>query len=914
MIKKSLPFFGVLVLVIVILLSFFFIKKHEDYKDVDVFLSVPINATSILYVNDSEELLTKINTNNELWNEFKKIGFVDDFYLSSKNVFAPFVKQLSVLENNKTRSVCISSHLIGNRKLKLLVSLPMSSYSEEKAIIKKIQSFSNENYILNKRTYSDVDIFSFENKQRQINISFSKGILLMSSSSILIEESIRQLQSEHSLNDVAAFEEIKKTRGKNVDANLYVNIKRLARSFSLLSNKDFYYFFKKGIYLGSWMSLDVSIKNNDISLSGFHSNKLGELMNLCATQEPRAISIDKLVPSYTQLLLSITISDIESFKTNFENFIIRGKLVKQHKKILAKSENITGVNPQDLLFSLGLEEIALAITGNTIEDKFCVLKLKNREFAHGEMQKFINTYAQKENKLVNSYLHKYVLGDSNMFNIYSLPENVCLSSIFGDIFNLKGDNCFVFIDDYLVFANSIKELKVFINNVILENTLYNSKDYKLLEDYYSQKSNLLLYCNMSTFLNNFSKLFKKSIQKEIISNSKHIRKFKSIGLQLINENDFIYNNLFVKYDSVQNVEARKIWSLKLDTNLVRMPEILPSHILTKHVCIIQDLTNKIYFINYLGEIISSKQINSPIVGDIHPIDFYNNGKIQYIFSTKDEIHCLDIQSKNVASYPIYLNYTTTKGISVFSYDSKKDYRIFVPSNKKIYVYTKEAKKVKGWVFKDTKDTIIRKIQYFKLKGKDYIVVVDKNKIYMLNRRGQERLKIKTKIQLSESNIFYLKKQKDTKLEYLLTSSITGDIINIFFNGDLKIQKVGVNEKEHSFLPVDITKDGLLDYVYSYDNTLKIFSNKGELLLDKKLKLKISYPPLVYFHKKKFVGLGVCLSQLNKSYLFNIKGENIKGFPLEANTPLVIFPSDENESSFRIILGNNSNYLFSYNID
>lgn len=914
MVRKILSFSGVLVLVGIIIVSFLFIKKQEEYKDIDVFLGVPIGATSILYINDSNELLDKLNVNNKLWKEFKKISFIKDFNFFSNTLDTSIVKMLPVIINEEKRSVCISSHFIGNRKMKLLFSVPMLSYSEENIIRRKINALSKEGNSTLKRKYSDVNIFLLEEKNQSINIAFLNGIMLISSSSILIEESIRQLQSDVSINNISSFINIKNTRGKNVDANIYVNIERLANSFSLVGNRDLNALFKRIKNIGSWLSLDLVVNKNNLSLSGFHSNKLGELMNLCARQEPVNLSVDEIAPADTQLLISMSISDANKYRKDLNEYLTQTKISKSHTKLLNKCIEITGVNPEDLLYSLKLQEIALVVTGNTDKDKFCILKFDNSELVKEKMIAFVDSYASKQSVDISSLKKEYVLDSNNKFYIYSLPETLSISKIFGDIFELKGRNCFTIIDNYLVFSNSVKELKLLINNKILENTLNNNSDYNKIEDSYSYKSNVFVYCNMSSYIYNFSKLFKRKISKQIISNSKYIKKFKNIGLQLIVEKDFMYHNMFLDYDSIQTVKPHKLWATKLDTIFNHTPIVLPSHKFSKSICLIQDVTNKLYFINAVGAIVATKQLNSEIVGDVHAIDYYNNGKIQYMFSTKDEIHCIGIDGKNVASYPLYLNYQTQKGISVFSYDTKKNYRIFVPSGKKIYVYTKDAKRVTGWKFKGTKDKIIRKIQYFRVDSKDYIVLADENKTYILNRKGEERLILKKDFKLSSNNKYYLHTNTPEKGKYLVTSAKNGDIISIYFDGNVKVRKMNINNSSHTFIPVDVNGNKIEDYIYSYNNTIKIFSDTYKILLEKKFKLSISFPPQAYFFDDKFIGIGVCLEKLNKSYLFDIKGNNFKGFPLNGNTPMIILSNKKTDSTFKTILGDNANYLFSYNID
>ena len=59
--------------------------------------------------------------------------------------------------------------------------------------------------------------------------------------------------------------------------------------------------------------------------------------------------------------------------------------------------------------------------------------------------------------------------------------------------------------------------------------------------------------------------------------------------------------------------------------------------------------------------------------------------------------------------------------------------------------------ITGWKFGKTESQVNGEIQHFRVQGKDYIVVKDQNRSYFLDRRGKERLRLKSRVVLSPRN-------------------------------------------------------------------------------------------------------------------------------------------------------------------
>ena len=128
------------------------------------------------------------------------------------------------------------------------------------------------------------------------------------------------------------------------------------------------------------------------------------------------------------------------------------------------------------------------------------------------------------------------------------------------------------------------------------------------------------------------------------------------------------------------------------------------------------------------------------MSEIYQIDFYRNNKLQYLFNTPTKLYLLDRNGNHVAKYPFSLPEKASSGLSVFDYDSNRDYRIFLPLNdRKVYLFDKTGARVPGWNIPQTEGIVSQPVQFFRSSGSDYIIFSDKYRNYIMDRRGNNRV-------------------------------------------------------------------------------------------------------------------------------------------------------------------------------
>jgi len=333
----------------------------------------------------------------------------------------------------------------------------------------------------------------------------------------------------------------------------------------------------------------------------------------------------------------------------------------------------------------------------------------------------------------------------------------------------------------------------------------------------------------------------------------------------------------IKEDVNNNSTAIK-YETRIQKNITLGPIILKNHINDSSELIIQDDNDFIYLINNSGQIEWSKKIDGKILKNIHQIDSYKNGKLQYVFATSNKLYMLDRKGRDVGKFPLKFNDNITQPISIFDYDRNKNYRILITQNKELFMFDSRGKRVRGFNYLKN-DEIITSPKHFRISNKDIIVFKTEKDLKIINRRGKIRIKLKNKYNFSSDNIFQTKNK-------LITKTDTNELIEIDLNGNTEI--LGEYKSDMSFAAFKqllVIIDG---------NIILTDKNKSELNFGEYKHLKI-------YNDKTTNLISLFDSQNNKSYLFDKNLNLIDGFPTNSNS----------EINYKI---NNGNLEYAFKVD
>tara|TARA_B100001769_G_C22052495_1_gene565750 strand:- start:18 stop:1304 length:1287 start_codon:yes stop_codon:yes gene_type:complete len=348
-----------------------------------------------------------------------------------------------------------------------------------------------------------------------------------------------------------------------------------------------------------------------------------------------------------------------------------------------------------------------------------------------------------------------------------------------------------------------------------------------------------------------------------------------IGFSLvINQNIAL---LDFDYSKINNTnEGKDIYTeffLTFENEIISEPIWIKNHTNNEYDFTFQDSENYLYYYSNSGEEYWKKKIPKKIIGDIKQIDAYKNGRVQISFRTEDYFYVLDRNGNEVKDLSFKIDSGVINNpLSIFDYEKNRNYRFLITNDNTISMFDSKGKKVNGFKPELFESSIIRSPVHIRIDGKDFIIVqLESGDLKILDRRGNDRIKVDQKIQFSKNSIF-------SYLKTFTTTDSEGNLIQIDMNG--KLSKKNLNISIDNL--IDIKNDNL---VYISDNNLSI---KG---INIKLPFgRFSKPKIFYESGKMFIGI-TDFSEKN-IYLYKDNGELITGFPLKGNSIIDIKDSDK----------------------
>jgi hypothetical protein len=409
----------------------------------------------------------------------------------------------------------------------------------------------------------------------------------------------------------------------------------------------------------------------------------------------------------------------------------------------------------------------------------------------------------------------------------------------------------------------------------------------------------------------FSGFLSKEIADGLRSNKNSLDKIQSVGFQLASINGMIYNNLSVSYKDIIREESKTEWETLLDTTAGIKPFFFTNHNTGAKEIFIQDTKNNAYLINAAGRVLWKVPLKERINGSIYMIDYYRNGKYQLLFSGRNNLHLLDRNGNYVERYPVRLRSPATNSLALFDYENNNTYRLVIAGEDKlVYSYDKSGNVVKGWEPFRTAGYVTSEAGFYKVSGKDFIVIADESSLYFLDRSGKVRLRLNDAVTKAKGSALRLTPGSETSL---VCTSPDGTIQNINFNGDVKKFSLRKFTFDHSFDFFDADGDGFGEYVFIDSSKLYLYDRNRKEMFTKDFGSGKLGGPISFTFSSTDKKIGVFDISKNLIYLIDSKGEIMKGFPLRGASMFSIGKLSSGDD-WHLIVGGSDRFLYNYKLE
>ncbi len=897
--------------------SFFTACQSQDYEDNSSFRAIPARTPLIIEIPDFGSFLDRIDPENPMVSELEQFIQLQAFFTDTRDVKTQFEASNPLRKVLSNKSVLVAFNAEGKNNVGSLFVTSLNDRKEKTDLMDYFSSLPDaKKGGISSHDYDNEQIYQLKTGDTELHFAFKDGVLLFSRYVLFVEEAIRQMAVEN-LTDDQQLQNLYATVSSSSDFNLYIQHERFPALIADLAPRDF----RKQIQLfgnfSDWTELDVNMKNTELLLNGFSfSNDVNNYLAVFRGQKAARSNIAQVLSAKTSLFVNLTLDDLPAFYINYEEYLKKQGLYYARETQLKKMERYSKVPFNKLFTEIAKNEFAIAFGTVTQNDpatnRFFIAEVKGQSLAREKLIPVLDNYAKANNTSLQQLQSDYQIQNARSFSIYQFPFSNLPELLFGQVFSGVESNFLCFYDNYLIFADNSTALKNYIHDLVLSETLERDIQFQNFNEQLSSRSSFSFYLNFSKafYLSNY--YLNEKAAKAVADHEQSIRKFQAVSWQFSENSGQFLNNLYLKYDPILKEEPQTVWQSKLESTVAIKPQLVINHDdqANKEV-IIQDNKNQLYLINKEGVSLWKLPLPGKIMSEIYQIDYYRNGKLQYLFNTQNQLHLIDREGNNVDRYPINFRSPATNGVAVFDYDNNRNYRFFVASeNKQVYAYDREGKLVSGWDFKGTDGLVSTPVKHFRVAAKDYLVCADQYKTYILDRRGDTRVKTSGNFEHSQNDLYLVQ----TAQTAIATTDVNGLIHLQYFNGQHETVNVGSFGKEHFFGTEDLNGDGKTDFFFADGNKLFAFTDKGKKIFTREFNMNISSKPNSYLFANNDRKIGVVCRDENRVYLVNSDGSLYDGFPLHGNTDFTIGYFNRSNPYFNLVVGNEDNSFYNYQVE
>ena len=330
------------------------------------------------------------------------------------------------------------------------------------------------------------------------------------------------------------------------------------------------------------------------------------------------------------------------------------------------------------------------------------------------------------------------------YKIGLIEQEEFVSRILGEPFSGFSSTYFMLYGDYLVLSTSSEQIKKWLTDI--ENDFVWGRSIKrrsFIDESLEETSFAIIFNNPWSWSLAMAGLNSKH-QQWWQENEQPIKQFGLASFQFTNLDNRFYTEVNIVYQPHQvetGQQQLKDKSLsQLSNKLIRKPKLVRNHNNNLWEVLLQDSTNKISLLDDSGEILWQEAFPKQITSDIYQLDYFKNGKLQYLFATDSAIYVVDRNGGILVGFPVHFSDFKVKQLYLIDYDRSKNYRLLITDNSgNLRMFNQQLEPLEGWSPLSFNSSLSDHVFHVRVRGKDRIVIAQQNgNVDLRNRRGEEQ--------------------------------------------------------------------------------------------------------------------------------------------------------------------------------
>ncbi|MBO5920047.1 MAG: hypothetical protein J6Q34_06125 [Bacteroidales bacterium] len=564
------------------------------------------------------------------------------------------------------------------------------------------------------------------------------NLFMASSSSYVLESSIRHLENNTSILDKREFEKLLKDNG--VSSAVYINHNQIGKFFSGVVERRFLGHSDFVMKFASWSCLRMSFQPGKMILNGVLDNfsDEGRFSNVFGQQAVKKSLMGRILPASTLFAVSMPESNMHEYLKQHNLYLEMQKKTGSfaYRQKMAQGEN--GISPREWVDSLAIEELVSA---------YCKF---------GEKCEWVTVIREKQQFGLNNMISSVVDRDKAP-EVEPFRYKGYLASVFGELFAHCSEEYFCRIGAWTVLGSK----------TVVEDFANGSATFFNLEDYMGQtpakgdihmESSLKLVANMKeagdSVLQVFKPYYRGAFERQMAG-----RNFEFVTADLFfaeGEPQLRANLYSSRMERLPQPPERgedDVMTFKIDSTVaVPAGPFEVKDATKKSAAYLEQLPNmRLRYMDANKKGVWAIPFETPLCGYVEQIDLYANGRLQMLFASEDKLYLLDRLGRFVRGYPAKLPKKVVLGPRLLKNVNGIRYSILVLNEDNTISWCDvSGKPVAGTVDIVAPEFVKELPEFLKLGGKRYWVLRAPSQLllYTIDGKRVEMLDKKKKIDRS----------------------------------------------------------------------------------------------------------------------------------------------------------------------
>ena len=515
-------------------------------------------------------------------------------------------------------------------------------------------------------------------------------LVLISSSQTIINSSVRHLEEGHSVLEAHGFAETAASvSGDDVLflSNAYAD--NIMEAFLTKKHRKSRSFFRE---IAEWTAFSISKRAEDgIQMRGslLYSNEPSYYLNVLAHSGASEVKVAEIAPSDAGFIVDVPVGDINSYLKAYRNYLDTKSCLDKYEAQLSAQRKELGHSAEDWAKSLDIKEIGV-IDLYLGEHPCRILAVRPGVRMKEETDSWMNCAG-------------------------------LASTIFGNIFTTDDESAAATTGGWIVIG-APEVVAEYSKAGFLKETLAARLGTEGLDRVPKKNGKAWVYYSADRDPNriesNFSPMMAKGC-RNILKGASYV----PVTLSAIGENgniviDFHLDRIAVSKGSVPTSAA-----MDTTVNVPSGPFKVANCATGKTNTLYQNSHLSICLQDENGKDVWGVPFKSKICGYVQNIDYYNNGKIQFLFAAGTQMYLIDRLGRFVSGFPVETGKKIAAGPAVYDFTGAKGYTAMVlHKDNTVGYYDLHGKTVSSWKGITADETIKSLPELLEGNGKRYWVV------------------------------------------------------------------------------------------------------------------------------------------------------------------------------------------------